>query len=159
VFEVIAPEQATQSADSNSAAREELAQPPQVVEIDKPKVVAEPPPRAKRAQTEAETSHLPGPSSSDYVWAPKLMVGLKPVTAQDTVLDTSNVEHFAKVAHALTVAACLPGDIQAWDEMSSDRIFRHISSGLVMVSLILFLFLFTGPKSLLIIPILNFSKH
>uniref|UniRef100_A0A2N9GXM0 Uncharacterized protein n=1 Tax=Fagus sylvatica TaxID=28930 RepID=A0A2N9GXM0_FAGSY len=36
VFEVIALEQATQSADSSSAAREELTQPPQVVEIDEP---------------------------------------------------------------------------------------------------------------------------
>jgi hypothetical protein len=43
-FEVIAPEQSTQSADSDSAAREESTQPPQIVELDEPEVVAEPPP-------------------------------------------------------------------------------------------------------------------
>ena len=106
------------------------------MEIDKPEVVAEPPPRAKRARTEAEAeaSELLGPSSLDDVWAPKLMVGMKPITAQDTVLDTSNVEHSAKVAHALGAATCLPGDIQVWDEMSSSRMFRHIPCGLIMVS-------------------------
>ena len=49
VFEVIAPKQSTQSADSNSVAREEPAQPPQVVEIDEHEAVAEQPPAAKRA--------------------------------------------------------------------------------------------------------------
>jgi hypothetical protein len=65
VFEVIALEQATQSADSSSAAREELTQPPQVVEIDEPEEVGEPAPREKRARTEGMPSHLSGPSSSD----------------------------------------------------------------------------------------------
>ena len=134
VFEVIAPEQATQSADSGSATREEQTQPPQVVEIDEPEVVAEPTPRAKRARTEGEPSHLPGLSSSDDVWAPELMVGLNPVSIHDIVLDTLNVEHSAKVAYALTGAACLPGDVQAWDEMYSGQIFHHISRELVMVS-------------------------
>jgi hypothetical protein len=49
VFEVIAPEQATQSAYSDSVAQEEPTQPPQVVEIDEAEIVAEPSPRAKRA--------------------------------------------------------------------------------------------------------------
>uniref|UniRef100_A0A2N9GKP0 Uncharacterized protein n=1 Tax=Fagus sylvatica TaxID=28930 RepID=A0A2N9GKP0_FAGSY len=134
VFEVITPEQATQSANLGSDAREKLTQPPQVVEIDEPEEVEEPAPRAKRAQTEGEPSQLPGPSSSDDVWAPELMVGLNPISTHDTVLDTSNVEHSAKVAHALTGAACLPGDIQAWDEMFLGQIFRHISRGLVMLN-------------------------
>ncbi len=134
VCEVIAPEQATQSTDLGSAVREEQTQPPQVVEIDEPEVVVEPSPRAKRARTEGEPSHLPGPLSSDDIWAPELMVGRNPVSVHHIVLDTSDVEHSAKVAHALTGAACLPGDIQAWDEMFSGKIFRHISRGLLMVS-------------------------
>jgi hypothetical protein len=114
IYEVIALEQEPQSADSESAAREELAQPPPIVENDKPEVVSEPPPRAKRARTEGEPSYLSSPSSSDDVWALELMVGQRPITIRDIVLDTSNVEHSAKVAHALAAATCLPGDFQAW---------------------------------------------
>uniref|UniRef100_A0A2N9H7Z3 Uncharacterized protein n=1 Tax=Fagus sylvatica TaxID=28930 RepID=A0A2N9H7Z3_FAGSY len=66
VFEVTAPEQATQSADSGSVVREEQTQPPQVVEIDEPEVVAEPSPRAKRARTEGKLSYLPGPLYREY---------------------------------------------------------------------------------------------
>uniref|UniRef100_A0A2N9FRE1 Uncharacterized protein n=1 Tax=Fagus sylvatica TaxID=28930 RepID=A0A2N9FRE1_FAGSY len=107
-MKVIAPEQAPQNADSGSAAREDLAQPPPIVEIHEPKVVAEPPPKAKRAMVEGETSTLSGLSSLDEVWAPEMTVGHRPLTVQDTVLDTSNVEHSAKVVHALTATACLP---------------------------------------------------
>ncbi len=39
------------------------------------------------------------------------MVGLNPISTHDAMLDTSNVEHSAKVAYALTGAACLLGDI------------------------------------------------
>lgn len=110
VYEVIAPEQAPQNADSGSAAQKDLAQPPPIVEIHKPEVVAEPPPKAKRAMVEGETSTLLGLSSSDEVWAPEMTVGHRPLTVQDTVLDTSNVKHSAKVVHALTATACLLGD-------------------------------------------------
>ena len=111
VYEVIAPEQAPQNADSGSAAQEDLAQPPPIVEIHKPEVVAEPPPKAKRAMVKGETSTLSGLSSSDEVWAPEMTVGHRPLTVQDTVLDTSNVKHSAKVVHALTATACLLGDL------------------------------------------------
>jgi hypothetical protein len=134
VFEVIALEQATQNADLDSAAQEEPTQPSQVVEIDEAEIVADPSPRAKRARTEGQPLDLPGLSSSDDIWAPELMVGEKPLSVHDSVLDTSKVEHSAKVAHALTAAACLPGDIQAWDDMYSGQIFHHISRGLVLVS-------------------------
>uniref|UniRef100_A0A2N9I4D4 Uncharacterized protein n=1 Tax=Fagus sylvatica TaxID=28930 RepID=A0A2N9I4D4_FAGSY len=49
-----------------------------------------------------------------------------------TVLDTSDVELFAKVAHSLSQVACLPGDIRAWDAMFSGQIFFLISRGLMM---------------------------
>ena len=64
VYEVIGLEQSTQSADSNSATREEPARPPPVVDLDEPEVVTEPLPRAKRARIEAEVPEIPGPSSS-----------------------------------------------------------------------------------------------
>ena len=111
IFEGIAPEQATLTADSGSAAREEQIQPPQVVEIDEPEVVVEPAARVKRPRTEGEPSHHPGLSSSDDIWDPELMVRLDLVSVHHTVLDTSDVELSAKVAHALAGAAYLPGDI------------------------------------------------
>ena len=111
VFEGIAPEQATLTADSGSAAREEQTQPPQVIEIDEPKVVVESAARAKRPRTKGEPSHHPGLSSSDDIWDPELMVRLDLVSVHHTVLDTSDVELSAKVAHALARAAYLPGDI------------------------------------------------
>lgn len=60
VFNVIAPEQATQRAEVEPAAWQEPTQPPLTVEIDKPKVVAERTPKAKRARVAGESSHLSG---------------------------------------------------------------------------------------------------
>jgi hypothetical protein len=112
VFEVIALEQSAQSAETDSAAQEELTRPTPVVDLDKPDVVTEPPLRAKRAQTEAEAPESPRPSSSAEVWVSELTVGRRPITAQDSVLDPSDAKHAAKVAHALSVAICPPRDIQ-----------------------------------------------
>ncbi len=136
IFEVIAPKQSTQKAESDSSTREEPTQPPQVVELDEPRVVTKQPPRVKRARTEVEASELSGPSSVEEIWAPKLRAGKRPITTQDSVLGTSNVEHSVRVAHGLGVAMCLPGDIRTWDEMSSGKAFRHIAHGLFMVSLV-----------------------
>ena len=136
IFEVIAPEQSVQSVKTDSTARENLTRPTPVVDLDEPDVVTEPPLRAKRARTEAEAPESPGPSSSAEVWVPELTVGRRPITAQDSVLDPSNAEHAAKVAHALSAAICLPRDIQIWNEMPSGRMFRHIARGFTMVSLI-----------------------
>ncbi len=131
---MIAPEQSSQSEDSGSAPPTEQSQLPLIVEVDETKQVEEPAPRPKRARVTVELTHILSSSSSDDIWALKMMVGPDPLFVHHTVLDTSNVELFAKVAHALTGATCLPRDLQAWDEMSSGRIFRHISQGLVMVS-------------------------
>uniref|UniRef100_A0A2N9EGX8 Uncharacterized protein n=1 Tax=Fagus sylvatica TaxID=28930 RepID=A0A2N9EGX8_FAGSY len=134
VFEVIAPEQSSQSEDSGSAPPTEQSQLPLIVEVDETKQVEEPAPRPKIARVTVELTHIPSSSSSDDIWVLEMMVGPDPLFVHRTVLDTSNVELFAKVAHALTKATCLPRDLQAWDEMSSGRIFRHISQGLVMAA-------------------------
>ena len=52
-----------------------------------------------------------------------MMLGLDTISVHHTVLDTSDVELSAKVAHALSWATCLPGDIRAWDTMFSGHIF------------------------------------
>jgi hypothetical protein len=111
VFEVIALEQSTQKANSDSSTREEPIQPPQIVELDELGIVTEQPPREKRAKTEVKAFKLPGPSSSKKVWAPKLRVRKRPITAQDSVLGTSNVQHSARVAHGLGAAIYLHKDI------------------------------------------------
>jgi hypothetical protein len=55
-----------------------------------------------------------------------MMVGLDPISIHHTVLDTSNVELSAKVAHALSGVACLPGDIRAWDDVLGPNIPPHL---------------------------------
>ena len=138
---MIAPKQPPQSADSDSVTQEEPSRNPQIVEVDELEAVAEPTPREKRAWVEAETSTLPGPSSSDDVWAPKLRVGQRPITTQDSVLDALNIDHAARVAHVLTAGAYLPADLQACEDMATRKLFRNISRGIAMVSSF-FIFLF-----------------
>ncbi len=134
VFEVIMLEQSAHSVDSGSAVPEEQTQPPLVVELDAAEEVADPALRPKRPKVVVETTQHPGPSSSKNIWAPEMMLGKDLISVHHFVLNTSDVELSAKVAHALTGATCLPKDIQAWDKMYSGQIHRHISWGLVMVS-------------------------
>ncbi len=82
------------------------------MELDEPGVVAEQPPRGKRARTEVEASELPGPSSAGEVWALELRTETRLITTKDSLLGTSNVNLSTRVAHGLGAAVCLPEDIR-----------------------------------------------
>jgi hypothetical protein len=133
IFEAITPEQPKLGEELSSAPTAEQSGLPQIVEDVEAEQVEELAPRSKRARVTTEQTELPGPSSSDEIWAPEMTVAGDPVTTNHTVLDTSDVEFSARVAQALTRATCLPGDYQVWEDMSSGQMFRHISRGLVMV--------------------------
>ncbi len=81
-----------------------------------------------------------GASASFEPWVPRLLFGDGPISVHDTVLDETEPELSAHVAHGLARAACLPGDMNQWDSMNSAQIFRHGTRGLMMVRKYLFYF-------------------
>uniref|UniRef100_A0A2N9IJS9 Dirigent protein n=1 Tax=Fagus sylvatica TaxID=28930 RepID=A0A2N9IJS9_FAGSY len=75
-----------------------------------------------------------GASASFEPWVPRLLFGDGPISIHDTVLDETETELSAHVAHGLARAACLPGDMNQWDGMSSAQIFRHGTRGMMMAT-------------------------
>jgi hypothetical protein len=87
-------------------------------------------------------------SSSFEAWVPNLLFGDGPISVHDTVLDETEIELSAHVAHGLARAACLPGDMNQWDSMNSGQIFRHVTRGMMMVNISSFNTFFTSLYSL-----------
>uniref|UniRef100_A0A2N9F9Z9 Uncharacterized protein n=1 Tax=Fagus sylvatica TaxID=28930 RepID=A0A2N9F9Z9_FAGSY len=91
------------------------------------------PPKKKR-RSDVPSMPAEGASASFEPWVPRLLFGDGPISIHDTVLDETETELSAHVAHGLARAACLPGDMNQWDGMSSAQIFRHGTRGMMMAT-------------------------
>ena len=104
-------------------------------------------PPKKKSRSEVPPIPAEGASASVEPWVPTLLFGDGLISVHDTVLDETEPDLSSHVAHGLARAACLPGDMNQWDSMSSAQIFRHSTRGLMMVREYLFYLL------------INFANH
>uniref|UniRef100_A0A2N9H5D9 Uncharacterized protein n=1 Tax=Fagus sylvatica TaxID=28930 RepID=A0A2N9H5D9_FAGSY len=88
--------------------------------------------KGTKAASESSSSEQDYPVLSHGM--PRLLFGDGPISIHDTVLDETETELSAHVAHGLARAACLPGDMNQWDGMSSAQIFRHGTRGMMMAT-------------------------
>ena len=135
ISQVIAHEQSTSSADSGSAAHKPQRQMPiirEIVESDHGEDLA---PKRKRGQLQSITEPASGTFSHAQAWNPELLLGIGPISVQDTILENTKIEILAKVTHGLSQAACLPKDMKVSDPMHFGQIFCYISRGLMIISL------------------------
>jgi hypothetical protein len=139
IFQAPEAEQPTQSEEPELMPMAEQVSLPQIVEdVEGP--TEQEGRRPKRLRKAAEQAEAAGPSSRGEPWVPKITVHGEPVTTEHTVFETTDIDFSARVAHALTRATCLPGDYQVWEQIPSGSLFRHISRGLVIVSIIFLAF-------------------
>ncbi len=96
--------------------------PPTVHDLDEPNQGEEWQPRKKRGRTEAPSVQA-------------LLLDQDSISIWDSILDDSNSEVAAQVAHGLAFAACLPGDMKQWAGTQPGPVFRHITRGLMMVTI------------------------
>uniref|UniRef100_A0A2N9ERS7 Uncharacterized protein n=1 Tax=Fagus sylvatica TaxID=28930 RepID=A0A2N9ERS7_FAGSY len=84
----------------------------------------------------AEPSSIPaeGPSSHRAAWDPALLFGPNPISVRDTILNHSDVDASARVAHGLSFAACLPEDMKRWASTQPGDAFRQMTHGLMMTT-------------------------
>ena len=134
IFQVPATEQPVRFEEPTLMPSAEQSSLPQIVENMEVERSEQQTPRPKRARMVAEQAEVPGPSSQGEIWVPEITVQGQPVTTDHMVFETTNIDFSARVAHALTRATCLLRDYGVWEQMSSGRLFRHISRGLVIVS-------------------------
>ena len=133
----------SESSSSEQAAQttttQALPQPlPVVHEIDESDHGEDLAPPRKKGRSEGLSMPAEGASSSFEAWVPDLLFGDGPISVHDTVLDETETELSAHVAHGLARAACLPGDMNQWDSMNSAQIFRHATRGMMMVNFLSF---------------------
>jgi hypothetical protein len=119
IFQVIALEHPTPSADSGSTNQELLRPLPIIHEIDEFDHGEDLAPKGKRARPEVILKPTPGTSSHSQAWNLELLFEMGSILVQDTILDNVEIEISAKVAHGLSRAACLPEDMKVWDPMHS----------------------------------------
>jgi hypothetical protein len=91
-------------------------------------------PRQKEGRTEPSSIPAEGPSSHHAAWDPALLFGPNPISVRDTILDHSDADASARVAHGLSFAACLPGDMERWAGTQPGTVFCQMTHGLMMVS-------------------------
>uniref|UniRef100_A0A2N9H9D4 Uncharacterized protein n=1 Tax=Fagus sylvatica TaxID=28930 RepID=A0A2N9H9D4_FAGSY len=126
---------ATGGSSSGATKGRELPRPlPVVHEIEESDHGEDLAPPTKKGRTEGPSMPAEGTSSSFEAWVPRLLFGDGPISIHDTVLDESETELSTHVAHGLARAACLPGDMNQWDNMNSGQIFRHVTKGMMMAT-------------------------
>ncbi len=103
------------SSSSEQAAQTTVQEPPRplpvVHEIDESDHGEDLAPPKKKGRSEAPPMPAEGASASFEPWVSRLLFGDGPISVHDTVLDETEPELSAHVAHGLARAACLPGDM------------------------------------------------